>query len=81
MLHLMMIPRGATDQIGVKIKRTVESGPAPVSVGCIKNTTTNVAIGINGITGVGHRQGYMLGAGRGVLTDRIERLLFASQAL
>jgi len=48
------------------------------TVGCIKGTTTNVAIGINGITGVEPRQGYMPDAGRG---HRIERLLFASQAL
>lgn len=33
MLHLMMIPRGATDQIGGKFKRTAEPEPAPVSVG------------------------------------------------
>jgi len=49
--------------------------------GCIKGTTTNVAIGINGITGVGLRQGYMPDAGRGLLPDRIERFQFASQAL
>jgi len=33
MLHLMMIPRGAADQIDGKFKQTAEPGPAPVSVG------------------------------------------------
>lgn len=45
------------------------------TVGCIKDATTNVAIGVNGITEVGPRQGYMPDGGRGALTDRIERLL------
>jgi len=37
MLHLMMIPRGATDQIDGKFKRTAEPGSAPVSVGSWPN--------------------------------------------